>query len=81
MPLTHVSETVEFDRRRRSPRVRRREALVVRERVLPTVHLRRAARGSTGRRRAAGGPCRGLEVGERRSALVVDALLGSRRSW
>ncbi|HJR16048.1 MAG TPA: chemotaxis protein CheA, partial [Gemmatimonadales bacterium] len=75
VPLAYVGETVEFDRRSVTA-VRDREAVVVRDQVIPTVHLRDlvsapAANGSAGRR-----PTVILEVGERRTALVVDALLG-----
>jgi two-component system, chemotaxis family, sensor kinase CheA len=74
VPLAYVAETVEFDRRAVTS-VRDREALVVRDRVIPTVHLRDlvSARSHTesGRR-----PTVILEVGERRAALVVDALVG-----
>ena len=51
------------------------EALVVRDRVIPTVHLRDLVSA-----RVEQAPVRRptiiLEVGERRAALVVDALLG-----
>jgi two-component system, chemotaxis family, sensor kinase CheA len=74
VPLAYVAETVEFDRRAVTA-VRDREALVVREQVIPTVHLRdlvsAPARPHLGRQ-----PTVILEVGERRTALVVDALLG-----
>jgi two-component system chemotaxis sensor kinase CheA len=74
VPLVYVAETVEFDHRAVTA-VRDREALVVRDQVIPTVHLRdlvsaRAPSQSTRR------PTVILEVGERRAALVVDALLG-----
>jgi two-component system chemotaxis sensor kinase CheA len=74
VPLVYVAETVEFDRRAVTA-VRDREALVVRDQVIPTVHLRDlvAARSTaTATRR----PTVILEVGERRAALVVDALVG-----
>jgi two-component system, chemotaxis family, sensor kinase CheA len=74
VPLAYVAETVEFDPRAVTA-LRSREALVVREQVIPTVHLRdlvaSRATPSPGRR-----PTMILEVGERRTALVVDALLG-----
>jgi two-component system, chemotaxis family, sensor kinase CheA len=74
VPLAYVAETVEFDRRAVTA-LRDREALVVRDQVIPTVHLRDlvAARSQAtpGRR-----PTVILEVGERRTALVVDALVG-----
>jgi two-component system chemotaxis sensor kinase CheA len=74
VPLAYVAETVEFDRRAVTA-LRDREALVVRDQVIPTVHLRDlvAARSeATSARR----PTVILEVGERRMALVVDALVG-----
>jgi len=74
VPLAYVAETVEFDPRAVTA-LRNREALVVREQVIPTVHLRdlvaSGARPAPTRR-----PTVILEVGERRTALVVDALLG-----
>ena len=74
VPLAYVAETVEFDRRAVTA-IRDREALVVRDQVIPTVHLRDlvATRSplEPGRR-----PTVILEVGERRAALVVDALVG-----
>ena len=74
VPLAYVAETVEFDRRAVTA-LRDREALVVRDQVIPTVHLRDlvAARSpDTSLRR----PTIILEMGERRTALVVDALVG-----
>ncbi len=74
VPLAYVAETVEFDTRAVTA-IRNREALIVRERVIPTVHLRDLVAvqlGDTPSRR----PTIILEVGERRTALVVDALLG-----
>ena len=74
VPLAYVAETVEFDPRAVTA-LRSREALVVREQVIPTVHLRDLVAS-----RATPAPVRRptviLEVGERRTALVVDALLG-----
>jgi two-component system chemotaxis sensor kinase CheA len=74
VPLAYVAETVEFDPRAVTA-LRNREALVVREQVIPTVHLRDLVA-----RRDQPAPIRRptviLEVGERRTALVVDALLG-----
>ena len=74
VPLAYVAETVEFDRRAVTA-VRDREALVVRDHVIPTVHLRDLVsrqNGSLSTRQ----PTVILEIGERRTALVVDALLG-----
>jgi two-component system chemotaxis sensor kinase CheA len=74
VPLAYVSETVEFDARAVTA-VRDREAIVVRDQVIPTVHLRElvaAASTPVSSRR----PTVILEVGERRTALVVDALVG-----
>ena len=74
VPLAYVAETVEFDRRAVTA-IRDREALIVRDQVIPTIHLRDlvASRSSApaGRR-----PTVILEVGDRRTALVVDALVG-----
>jgi two-component system chemotaxis sensor kinase CheA len=74
VPLVYVAETVEFDHRAVTA-VRDREALVVRDQVIPTVHLRdlvsARSNGTSSRR-----PTVILEVGERRTALVVDALVG-----
>ncbi|MFL5404133.1 MAG: chemotaxis protein CheA [Gemmatimonadales bacterium] len=74
VPLAYVAETVEFDRSSVTA-LRDREALVVRDQVIPTVHLTdlvaTPASSLAGRR-----PTLILEVGERRTALVVDALVG-----
>ena len=74
VPLAYVAETVEFDRRAVTS-VRDREALVVRDLVIPTVHLRDLV-SAPSRGQPARQPTVILEVGERRTALVVDALLG-----
>ena len=74
VPLAYVSETVEFDTRAVTA-LRSREALVVREQVIPTVHLRDLV-ASRERPAPTRRPTVILEVGERRTALVVDALLG-----
>lgn len=73
VPIAYVAETVDFDLQRVTA-VRDRQALVVRERAIPTVHLRdlvRASGDAPARR-----PGIILEVGERKTALIVDRLLG-----
>jgi two-component system chemotaxis sensor kinase CheA len=74
VPLAYVAETIDFDRAMVTA-LRDREALVVRDEVIPTVHLRDliAARAASRSNRR---PTVILEVGERRAALVVDALVG-----
>ena len=74
VPLAYVAETVDFDPRAVTA-LRTREALVVREQVIPTVHLRDLV-ASRERPAPPRRPTVILEVGERRTALVVDALLG-----
>ena len=74
VPLAYVAETVEFDPRSVTS-VRDREALVVRDRVIPTVYLRDLVGRRSGPA-AARAPTVILEIGERRTALVVDALRG-----
>jgi two-component system, chemotaxis family, sensor kinase CheA len=74
VPLAYVAETVEFDQRAVTS-VRNREALVVRDQVIPTVHLRELVSGAE-RSVASRRPTLILEIGERRTALVVDALAG-----
>ena len=74
VPLAYVAETVEFDRRSVTA-VRDREALVVRDQVIPTVHLRELVRGQPRPPRPRA-PTVILEIGDRRAALVVDALMG-----
>jgi two-component system chemotaxis sensor kinase CheA len=75
VPLAYVAETVEFDARSVTA-VRSREALVVRDRVIPTVHLGELVRPGSIRSGLLRRPTLILEVGERRTALVVDRLLG-----
>jgi two-component system, chemotaxis family, sensor kinase CheA len=74
VPLAYVAETVEFDPRAVTS-VRDREALLVRDRVVPTVHLRALVQ-KDGKAPAARAPTVILELGDRRTALVVDALAG-----
>jgi len=73
VPLAYVAETVDFNPAAVTA-VRDREALVVRDRVIPTVHLRTLV--SLEGRPPARRPGVILEVGDRRAALVVDRLLG-----
>ncbi len=74
VPLAYVSETVEFDPRSVTA-VRDREAIVVREQVIPTVHLRALVRNQP-RPAPPRAPTVILEIGDRRAALIVDALMG-----
>jgi two-component system chemotaxis sensor kinase CheA len=75
MPLTHVAET--FDARPADvQRVQGREAVLLRGQLLPLVRLRDllgAAAPAVPRR---GQPVIVLELGERRTGVVVDALVG-----
>jgi len=74
LPLTYVSETVEFGTVPTTT-VEGREAMVLRDRVVPLVHLR----GLLGVQAEAPPPRRPvivLEMGERRTGVVVDGMLG-----
>ena len=73
LPLTYVSETVEFGVQATTT-VEGREAIVLRDRVVPLVHLRRLL-GVTGDAPSRC-PIIVLEMGERRSGIVVDGMLG-----
>jgi two-component system chemotaxis sensor kinase CheA len=74
IPLAYVAETVEFAPQAVTA-VRDREALLVHDRVVPTVHARQLfsvpGSGAPARR-----PAVILEIGDRRTAFVVDTLLG-----
>ncbi len=74
LPLSYVAETVEFDAQP-ATEVNGREAIVLRDRVIPTVHLR-ALLGVDGGEVPLRRPGLVLEVGDRRSAVVVDSLMG-----
>ncbi len=74
LPLSYVAETVEFDVQPRTD-VKGREAIVLRDRVIPIVHLR-ALLGVDGGEVPPRRPGLVLEVGDRRSAVVVDSLMG-----
>jgi two-component system chemotaxis sensor kinase CheA len=74
LPLTYVSETVEFGAVP-STTVEGREAMVLRDRVVPLIHLRELLRtggGTPSARR----PVVVLQMGERRTGVVVDGMLG-----
>ncbi|PYP52120.1 MAG: hypothetical protein DMD45_05890 [Gemmatimonadetes bacterium] len=73
LPLTYVAETVEFGVQPTTI-VEGREAIVLHDRVVPLVHLRRmlGVSGDAPPRC----PIIVLEMGERRSGIVVDGMLG-----
>jgi two-component system chemotaxis sensor kinase CheA len=66
---------VEFDPRSVTA-MRNREAVVERDRVIPTAHLTDLVLPGSDRSALPRRPTLILEVGERRTALVVDRLLG-----
>jgi len=74
VPLAGVAETVEYNPALVAA-LEGREALVLRQELLPTVRLRERL-GVTGPRPVGKAPTIILQVGERRAALVVDALVG-----
>jgi two-component system chemotaxis sensor kinase CheA len=74
LPLTYVSETVEFGVVP-TTMVEGREAMVLRERVIPLVHLR-ALLNVQGEAPPPRRPVIVLEMGERRTGVVVDGMLG-----
>jgi two-component system chemotaxis sensor kinase CheA len=76
LPLTYVAETVEFGTTPTTS-LEGREAIVLRDRVVPLVHLRQLL-GVTGDAPPARRPVIVLEVGERRAGVVVDGMLGQR---
>ena len=73
IPMTHVNETVQVDRDT-IRHVKGREVLVLRDDVLPVVHLRDVVR--LPRRDGGGGQVVVLEVADRRAGMVVDELTG-----
>ncbi|HXI65129.1 MAG TPA: chemotaxis protein CheA, partial [Gemmatimonadales bacterium] len=73
LPLTYVSETVEFGVQATTI-VEGREAIVLKDRVVPLVHLRRLL--GVGGDAPSRCPIIVLEMGERRSGIVVDGMLG-----
>jgi two-component system chemotaxis sensor kinase CheA len=74
IPLAGVTETVEMHGDRLAA-LDGREAYVLRERLIPTVRLRERL-GVNGAHPPGRQPAVIVELGERRAALVVDALLG-----
>ena len=76
LPLTYVSETVEFGEAPTTT-VEGQEAIVLRDRVVPLVHLRQLLSVS-GDAPPPRRPIIVLEMGDRRAGLVVDGMLGQR---
>jgi two-component system chemotaxis sensor kinase CheA len=76
LPLTYVSETVEFGDEPTTT-IEGREAIVLRDRVVPLVHLRHLL-GVQGDAPPPRRPIIVLEMGDRRAGLVVDGMLGQR---
>ncbi|HWH02764.1 MAG TPA: chemotaxis protein CheA [Gemmatimonadales bacterium] len=74
LPLTYVSETVEFGTVP-TTMMEGREAMVLRDRVVPLVHLRDLL-GVVGDAPPPRRPVIVLEMGERRTGVVVDGMLG-----
>ena len=81
LPLNYVAETVEFGQAAKTT-VEGREAMVLRDRVVPLVDLRRllgAGAPDDGPEAVGGGakrPVIVLEMGDRRAGVVVDGMLG-----
>jgi two-component system chemotaxis sensor kinase CheA len=73
IPMTHVNETVHLEENT-VRHVKGREVLVLRDDVLPLLHLRDVVR--VPRRDGGGGQVVVLEVAERRAGMVVDELTG-----
>ena len=74
LPLTYVAETVEFGAVAMTT-MEGREAMVLHDRVVPLVHLRRLL-GAVGDAAPLRRPVIVLEMGERRAGVVVDGMLG-----
>ena len=74
LPLTYVAETAEFGAIAMTT-MEGREAMVLRDRVVPLVHLRTLLNVG-GDAPPARRPVIVLEMGERRSGVVVDGMLG-----
>jgi two-component system chemotaxis sensor kinase CheA len=73
LPLSYVAETVDLAAQARTT-VEGREAIVLRERVVPLVQLRRLL--GVGGEPPPQSPVIVLELGDRRTGLVVDGMLG-----
>ena len=76
LPLTYVAETVEFGTTPTTS-LEGRDAIVLRDRVVPLVHLRQLL-GVGGDPPPPRRPVIVLEMGERRAGIVVDGMLGQR---
>jgi two-component system chemotaxis sensor kinase CheA len=76
LPLTYVAETVEFGTTPTTS-LEGREAIVLRDRVVPLVHLRQLL-GVGGDPPPPRRPVIVLEMGDRRTGIVVDSMLGQR---
>jgi two-component system chemotaxis sensor kinase CheA len=74
LPLTYVAETVEFGAVAMTT-LEGREAMVLRDRVVPVIHLR-SLLGVGGDAPPVHRPVIVLEMGERRAGVVVDGMLG-----
>ncbi len=74
LPLTYVAETAEFGAIAMTT-MEGREAMVLRDRVVPLVHLR-SLLSVGGAAPPARRPVIVLEMGERRTGIVVDGMLG-----
>ncbi|MGH7700371.1 MAG: chemotaxis protein CheW, partial [Gemmatimonadales bacterium] len=75
LPLSYVAETVEFGQAPKTT-VEGREAMVLRDRVVPLVHLRRLLGVAEDEGPPAKRPVIVLELGDRRTGVVVDGMLG-----
>jgi two-component system chemotaxis sensor kinase CheA len=75
LPLSYVAETVEFGQAAKTT-VEGREAMVLRDRVVPLVHLRQLLGVDGGDQPAGKRPVIVLEMGDRRTGVVVDGMLG-----
>lgn len=76
LPLTYVAETVEYGATPTTS-LEGRDAIVLRDRVVPLVHLRELL-GVNGEPPPPRRPVIVLEMGERRTGIVVDGMMGQR---